>query len=139
MNYSVPQFVEIEDKVIGPLTVKQFLYLVAGGVFLLIAWQFADLELFILLAILTAAVVVPFAFIKVNGRPFQIYLFSMIRYMTRPKLWLWVKTGDTRHLRFSDTAKRPSKLPDGQYSQITKKKFPKSKIRELSNILNNTY
>lgn len=136
MQYSIPQFIEIEDKVIGSLTVKQFLYLVAGGVFLLIVWQFADLELFILLAILTLAVVTPFAFIKINGRPFQIYLLAMLRYISRPKLLFWVKTKETPHIKFSDINKRISKIKESQFSQISEKKFPRSKIRELSQILN---
>ncbi|MEW6407552.1 MAG: PrgI family protein [Patescibacteria group bacterium] len=136
MQYSIPQFIEIEDKVIGSLTVKQFLYLVAGGVFLLIVWQFADLELFILLAILTSAVVVPFAFIKVNGRPFQVYLLAMFRFTTRPKLLFWVKTKETPHINFSDINKRISKTKESQLSQISEKEFPRSKIRELSHVLN---
>jgi hypothetical protein len=136
MQYSIPQFIEIEDKVIGSLTVKQFLYLVAGGVFLLIAWQFADLELFILLAVLTAIVVVPFAFIQVNGRPFQIYLLAMLRFTTRTKLLLWVKTKEMSHINFSDINKRISKMRESQLSQVSEKNFPKSKIRELAHVLN---
>lgn len=136
MQYSIPQFVEIEDKVVGPLTTKQFLYLVAGGIFLLIAWQFADLELFILLFILTSIIVIPFAFIKINGRPFQIYLLSMIRFFTQPKLRLWVKTKELPHINFSDIAKRKSQMPEGQTQVIDEKKFSRSKIRELSHLLN---
>lgn len=136
MQYSIPQFIEIEDKVIGSLTVKQFLYLVAGGVFLLIVWQFVDLELFILFAILTGAIVVPFAFIKVNGRPFQVYLLAMLRFITRPKLLFWAKTKEVSYIHFSDINRRISKMQENQIQQISEKKFPRSKIRELSHILN---
>ena len=32
MRATVPQFIDVEDRVIGPLTIKQFLYLLAGGI-----------------------------------------------------------------------------------------------------------
>jgi len=135
MQYAIPQFIEVEDKVIGPLTTKQFLYLVAGGVFLLIAWSLADISLFILLAILTAAVVVPFAFVKINGRPFEVFLFAFIKFYTRPKLRLWIKDVKAPHAHVSDIAKRAKKFPSGQTQEIGEKKFNRSKIRELSHIL----
>ena len=51
MQYPIPQFVEIEDQIIGPLTLKQFFFLLGGGIFLLIAWSFVDLSLFIFLTV----------------------------------------------------------------------------------------
>lgn len=135
MQYSVPQFIEIEDRVIGSLTVKQFLYLVAGGIFLLLAWQVADIELFVLLAIVTGAAVVPFAFIKVNGRPFQAYLSSFLKYVTRPKRMYWVKTKSVKHIALMDSKKRETIIQEGQTHQIGGKKFNRSKIRDLAHVL----
>ena len=134
MQYAIPQFVEVEDRVVGPLTTKQFLYLVAGGVFLVIAWSLADLGLFILLAILTAGVVIPFAFIKINGRPFQIYLSSVIKFFTRPKLRLWLKE-KRAPMHFSDTKARVKKIPEGQTQKVGEKRFERSRVRDLSQIL----
>ena len=31
MRFQVPQFIDIEDKIFGPLTFKQFVYLAGGG------------------------------------------------------------------------------------------------------------
>ncbi len=135
MQYSVPQFIEIEDRVIGSLTVKQFLYLVAGGIFLLLAWQLADIELFVLLAIVTGAVVVPFAFIKVNGRPFQAYFSSFLKFFTRPKRIYWVKTKNIQHISLMDSRKRDFQIAEGQTQKIGDKKFSRSKIRDLVHVL----
>lgn len=135
MQYSIPQFIEIEDKVVGPLTVKQFLYLVAGGVFLVIAWSLVDLGLFIFLAIITGVIVVPFAFIKINGRPFQVYLTAAIRYFTTPHLRIWMKTKEKPYISFSDVQKREIKRPEGQTEIIGEKRFNPSRIRQLSHIL----
>lgn len=135
MQYAVPQFIEVEDKVIGPLTTKQFLYLVAGGVFLLIAWALADISLFILLAILTAGVVIPFAFVKINGRPFEIFVMAAFNFFTKPKLRLWIKDYKTIHAQASDVAKRRKRIPEGQTQELGEKKFNRSKIQELSHVL----
>ncbi len=135
MQYAVPQFIEVEDKVIGPLTTKQFLYLVVGGVFLLIVWALADLTLFILLAVLAGAVVIPFAFIKINGRPFEIYLKAAVKFFTSPKLRLWLRDVKTSHINISDSNKRGRIISKAQTQEIGDKSFNRSRIQELSQIL----
>ena len=40
MQFSVPQFVEVEDKIIGPLTLKQFLVLLGGGFVVFVLYKF---------------------------------------------------------------------------------------------------
>lgn len=134
MQYAVPQFIEVEDKVIGPLTTKQFLYLVVGGVFLLIAWALADVGLFILLAIITAAIVIPFAFVKINGRPFEIYLVSAFKFFTSPKARFWLRDINTATV-VSDNNKRKEAVFKAQTQEIGDKKFNRSKIQQLSQVL----
>ena len=74
MRYQVPQFIEIEDKIIGPLTLKQFVYL-AGGAglsYLVYAVTNPYLPIFIVVALMlpVAAFGVALAFYKINNRPF---------------------------------------------------------------------
>lgn len=135
MQYAVPQFIEVEDKVIGPLTTRQFLYLVVGGVFLLIAWALADITLFILLFLITAAVVVPFAFVKINGRPFENFITAAFKFYTTPKVRFWIKNTKASTSDFSNVNKRTKKVSKGQTEEIGDKKFNRSKIQELSQIL----
>ena len=52
MQFNVPQFIDIEDKIIGPLTLKQFLFLVAGAGLLFVLWLFLNLGAFIILSML---------------------------------------------------------------------------------------
>ncbi|NQU99255.1 MAG: PrgI family protein [Parcubacteria group bacterium] len=135
MQYAVPQFIEIEDKVIGPLTTKQFLYLVVGGVFLLITWALADISLFILLAIITAVIIIPFAFIKMNGRPFEIYVKSVFKFYTTPKIRLWIRDYKKSLLKVSGAGKSGRKIAKAQTQKVGDKVFNRSKIQELSQIL----
>ena len=39
MQFAVPQFTDVEDKLIGPLTLKQFLMMLATGGVLLFFWS----------------------------------------------------------------------------------------------------
>lgn len=91
MQFQVPQYIEVEDKIIGPLTLKQFFYLAGAGAILFVAWFFLKLWLFIALAIIIGFTGLVFAFYKVNGRPFRFFIGAIIIYLKKPKLYLWRK------------------------------------------------
>ena len=91
MQFNVPQFIEIEDKIIGPLTLKQFFYLAGGVALIIFFWYFLKFWLFIFLALPTAALSVSLAFVKINGRPFIFFLASMFGYLIKPKVYIWKK------------------------------------------------
>lgn len=91
MKFDVPQFIEVEDKIIGPLTLKQFLYIGAGAGLLFLLWFFLKLGLFIAIAIPVGLLCGALAFYKVNGRPFISFLGSWIKYLKKPRLYLWRK------------------------------------------------
>ena len=89
MEYQVPQFIEVEDKIVGPLTLRQFIY-IAGTVGLCIIFYF---YLPLIFALILAAPVVALggalAFYKVNGKPFMTVLEAGFNYYMGPKLFLW--------------------------------------------------
>ena len=92
MRFEVPQFIEIEDKIIGPLTWKQFVYLAGGGGILLILYYVINsFAIFVLLGLPLGALSASLAFQRVNNRPFSIFLESSINYFTKSKLYLWKK------------------------------------------------
>ena len=70
MRYQVPQFIEVEDKIFGPFTFKQFIYIVGGGGMAFIFYKF--LNIFIAVPFIAASLGFGFAlaFYKVNGKPF---------------------------------------------------------------------
>ena len=91
MNFQVPQFIEMEDKIFGPLTFKQFLYM-AGGIGLAFIF-YAFLPLYLALVPMLAVVLLASAlsFFKVNNRPFVFTFESAIAYALKSKLYLWQK------------------------------------------------
>jgi hypothetical protein len=92
MRFTIPQFIDIEPKIIGPITPRQFILLVIGGgtIFLCYKifsfWTFLIITLFFLLPI-----IILFTFVKVNGRPFHYFVLAVLQTSRRPSLRVWKK------------------------------------------------
>ncbi len=85
----------MEDKVIGPLTLTQFFYVLFGGLFLYLlnSWT-ADSPFRIFYYVLfpiIASLSIALAFIKIQERPFIYFLGSLARYLQRPRRRVWLK------------------------------------------------
>lgn len=89
MQFEVPQFIEIEDKIIGPLTWKQFVYIAGGVGILIILFLSLDFLFFVLFGLPISALSGALAFHRVNNRPFSIFLESAVKYFSSAKLYLW--------------------------------------------------
>ncbi|MBI5470420.1 PrgI family protein [Candidatus Kaiserbacteria bacterium] len=89
MQFQVPQFIEVEDKIFGPLTFKQFIYMGGGLGTAYILWRVLPLYLALPLILTFIGLAVALAFFQYNGRPFIIGLESAFYYFLRGKLYLW--------------------------------------------------
>ncbi|MFH1353861.1 MAG: PrgI family protein [bacterium] len=89
MRYQVPQFVDIQDRIIGPLTLKQFLFYMAAGMLLVPVYFLSDLGLFLSVAIPTVGVAAAFAHIHWRGQTFASLLSHGLRYFTGERMYLW--------------------------------------------------
>lgn len=89
MQFQVPQFLDVEDKIFGPLTLKQFLYVAgAGGVSFMLFFALEE-WLWLICTVIVGIIAITLAFVKFNGRP-AIYMFlSALKYAWFPKLYLW--------------------------------------------------
>ncbi len=92
MRFQVPQFIEVEDKIIGQLTIKQFLYIAGSlGLSFLI---YRLIGSFILASIFIIPLIgfgLALAFYKVNNKPFIFVVESAFKYFFAEKLYLWHK------------------------------------------------
>jgi hypothetical protein len=89
--FTVPQFIDVEDKIIGPITTRQFIIsLVALGI-LVPAWKFLTFGYFAVIAILDILIFGAFAFVKINGRPFHYFILNLFQTFKRPKLRVWYR------------------------------------------------
>jgi hypothetical protein len=90
-QFVVPQFIDVEDKIIGPITVRQFLILLVGSGIDFIAYKLSDFALFIFEFLIISTFTFVFAFIKVNGRPIHYLLLNFLQTVKRPKIRIWHK------------------------------------------------
>ena len=92
MRFQVPQFIEVEDKIFGPLTIKQFIYLLAGGGISFIVYSFIPglvFKIILILPIIGGALAL--AFYKINNKPLLNVIESAFNYYTNGKLYIWKK------------------------------------------------
>lgn len=89
MQFRVPQFIDIEDKLFGPLTFKQFAYLAGGAGFIYIIYKLLPFLVAIIFIIPLATLVILLAFYKINKKPFIYYLQAGIMYLISSKLYIW--------------------------------------------------
>jgi hypothetical protein len=90
-QFIVPQFIEIEDKIFGPITVRQFLILLVGSLLEFLAFRFADFQLFVLLTALIGGTTLLFAFAKINGQTFHYFLLNLFQTLRKPSVRIWRK------------------------------------------------
>lgn len=89
MDYQVPQFIEVEDKIFGPLTLKQFIFM-AGGIGLsVVLVLYLPTLLGIILAIPVMALAAALSFYKVNNKDFVDMLGAGLSFYTKDRLYLW--------------------------------------------------
>lgn len=91
-QFTVPQFIDVEDKIIGPITTRQFLILLVGSIFVAIFYKVFDFSLFVFASVIVALITFVIAFIKINGRPFHFFALNLIQTLKKPSLRVWNKT-----------------------------------------------
>ena len=92
MRFQVPQFIEVEDKIFGPLTIKQFIYLLGGAGLSFIIYTFIkSLIIDVILIVPIIGFVLALAFYKVNNKPFINVVEAAFNYYFGNKLYIWKK------------------------------------------------
>jgi hypothetical protein len=90
MEYQVPQFIEVEDKIFGPLTLKQFIFVSGGAGLCVILVLYLHVIGFVL-AVPVAVFALALAFYKVNSKSFTEMLEAGFNYYIGGRLYLWKK------------------------------------------------
>lgn len=123
MQYQVPQFIEIEDKIFGPLTFKQFVYVAGGGGMCYLLYRFIPMPFSLLLVIPLGIFSVALAFYKVNNRPFLDAVQSAVKYFLGYKIYKWRKR--ERPMKAEEAAELPS-------GAIYVPRLSESKLKDLT-------
>jgi hypothetical protein len=92
MRFQVPQFIEVEDKIFGPLTLKQFIYLLGGaGLSFLVYTLIHNLVISAIVILPIIGFTLALAFYKINNKPFINVVEYAFNYYFGSKLYIWKK------------------------------------------------
>ena len=124
MRYQVPQFIEVEDKIIGPLTIKQFIYLAGGAGMSFIIYNYLTFYIAIILIAIIIPLSLALAFYKINNKPFIDFLESAFIFYTKKNLYIWKK--EVREIVKKNTT------TNQENNQVYVPRLSDSKLKELS-------
>jgi len=132
-QFVVPQFIDVEDKIFGPVTTRQFIILLVGGLLVFISFKLADMALFIFLLSLIGGSSLVLAFVKINGQLFHFFLLNIIQTLKRPSLRIWDKNYKDAELKIL--------IKEGVAEEVIEeiKRVPKisyNRLRDLSLTVN---
>ena len=123
MRYQVPQFIDVEDRIFGPLTLKQFIYLAGGAGLSFVLWRILPLLIALILILPVLALSLGLAFYKVNNRPLLSILEYAINYFLGEKLYLWKTKKEVKKDQSEEETKK---------SPIFVPKLSESKLKDLA-------
>jgi hypothetical protein len=133
-KFIVPQFIENEDKILGPITVRQFVLVLVSLFLIFIEYKIFAFAYFVAAAVFTAGIGGVFGFLKVNGQPFYIFFLNFLQTMTRPSLRVWDKNPTDAELR---QIIKPQTIAEPESAKPRRKARPgSSHLRDLSLIVN---
>lgn len=125
MQFHVPQFIEVESKIFGPLTFKQFAYLIGGGGIVFILHSLLPLFFTVILGIPIIILSIFLAFLKIHGKPFVKVSENAIKYIAAEKLYAWKNPSSYRKIK-KEAEKKEIKEPE-YLPRLTE-----NKLQELS-------
>jgi hypothetical protein len=127
MQFKVPQFLDIEDKIFGPFTFKQFVYLAGGAGVSYVLFKALGLFLGLIPIAIVAGFALALAFYRPNNKPFIDIIEAGFRYLIQDKLYIWQKRKVKKDLKKQeeiDALKIIQKVP--------KYDLNRSKLKDLS-------
>lgn len=89
MQFQVPQFIETEDKIIGPFTIRQFIYVAAAGGLVFLLYFAVQTWLFAVLSVLILGTGASLAFIKIGERPLIHVALAAVSFYWNPQTYVW--------------------------------------------------
>jgi len=131
-QFLVPQFIDVEDKIFGPITTRQFIILLVAGLIIFITYKLADFTLFIFLLAVLGGFSLVLAFVKINGQVFHYFILNIFQTMRRPSRRIWQKKFTKEDLKDS--------IQSAKYEipELAKeiKRVSYNRIRDLTLIVN---
>ena len=121
-QFQTPQFITVEDKVIGPFTIKQFIFIAAGGLLIVFLRTIFEGFVLYLLALIIGSSAAAFAFLKINEQPLPKIAKNAFLFYVKPRLYIW---------KHEEAKKEAAKKPE---EKVAVSQVPKMSISKLDNL-----
>ena len=129
-QFTVPQFIDVEDKIIGPITARQFVIMLCGCLLIGICYRLFSFTAFIMIGILIFGIFGTFAFLKINGMPFHFFVLNFVQTSKRPRLRVWNKEFEKDLMIQEEKETNISEVP-----AFERRHYTASRLAELSLIV----
>ncbi|OGZ63050.1 MAG: hypothetical protein A3H51_01015 [Candidatus Spechtbacteria bacterium RIFCSPLOWO2_02_FULL_38_8] len=131
MQESVPQFIDREQKLLGPLTVRQTVVLGLTVLILILSYFLLNFFVFSILFVVLGSSGVAIAFIKINDQPLYKVIASFFGYFVKPRKYLWERKEND-----SGIPKKPkSSSRKEEMAALDTKQITESDIKNLAEFL----
>jgi len=127
MRFKVPKDVDIEDRIVGPLTIKQLGWLGGGFLLCIAIWQMADVQLAVFMGLIIMSCCGAFAFVKPYNQSLVSFCGSVFVFVTKPKQYLWRRIGFVFPRHQQTESKRNKEM-----LIVVKKGFPSKDVEKLT-------
>lgn len=127
MRYEVPQFIDVKDKIFGPFTMAQFVYMIGsvGGGYLIT--RFVSGIIGYTIAAIVVALGIGLAFGKFNGRPLIYGIQAVFGYMFSSHRFVW-----RQRLKKEIAKPLPAPVKNPSESQSAVSKNTSSRIKDIA-------
>jgi hypothetical protein len=126
--FLVPQFIEVETKIIGPVTTRQFLIMMVCAIIDFLFYKLFLFSYFAVLSLITTGIFLMIAFFRINGMPLHYFFLNLVQTMRKPRLRVWHKE--------ELTSLPPVEKMEVKKEFIAKPPIPASRLSSLSLIIN---
>ncbi len=127
-QFLVPQFIDVESKIIGSITTRQFLIMLVAGMLDFIFYKIFYFNTFVVVVVIVTVIFGVFAFFKVNGMPFHFFFLNIIQTLRRPSLRIWKKE--------KVKSLPPKEKAEVEKEFIKKEPLPTSRLSSLALVVN---
>lgn len=131
MLFGVPQFIDIEDKIAGPLTGKQLLWMFGMGAALLVLWNTLEKKAFFVAAIPVTLLFCAFAFYRPYNQSLAKFVGHSLVFLFRSKVYVWKRTGSVKN---EPSVSKSKNL----FLKKEEKKYTQADIESFANFLDSS-
>ncbi|WKZ28951.1 MAG: PrgI family protein [Patescibacteria group bacterium] len=131
-QFVVPQFIDVEDKILGPITTRQFVILMVDGLVMFIVYKILSLPWAILTDVLLLTSGLVLAFVRINGQPFHYFLLNVLQTWRRPHVRVWNKELSDAEIIALSKVEPPPPPPAKPYKEA----LTTSRLSELALVVN---